>query len=413
MTTTTRPAAEGADAETLGLTHVASCSFLASRLAPSGAFFAALGGGVAVARIAAERGPRVGYGASLAAVVQTVALIGPARVSGPLTQALNAPIMGHLQARGASRAARVAAGLAIRYAHYVLVNVAFVLLVIGGLDEFVATYDRIAGFLRILPQGQAWAIGFTFALSIVYGLAFTIIQMLTYERALARWPAQPPQPGLRPPAGLLPARVSGRTWLALGLTAAAWIALLARLRWPVLGAVTAGLAVAVLATRAWRGGRDTWTIGLTLAVVLSVGALGPAVIGAVDWSGALQRAVRAALLVLTATWARQAIGTDGLREVARRILGWLGPLPAAREAAELTARLESDARLAPAGKDLLERLNVVELKPAPLADALTDWIVDESRTYRPPDDPGTAWAAPSPDDVGAPRAYPPPDGVAP
>lgn len=381
-----RPAApaSGADAEVLGLSHVASCSFLASRLAPSGAFWAALGGGVALARIAAQRGPRLGYGASLAAVVQTVALIGPARVSGPLTQALNAPVMGHLQARGASRAARVGAGLAIRYVHYVLVNVAFVILVIGGLHEYVATYDRVAGFLRVLPKGQVWAIGFTIAISIVYGLAFTVIQMLTYERALGRWPEPETSPGaLAPPTG--PGQHVGiGSVVALVLTLAAWVVLLALLRWPVLAAIGGGLAVAVLATRAWRGGRDTWTIGLSLAVVLAVGALGPALIGAVEWDGALKRAVRAGLLVLTATWARQAVGTDELREVARRILRRLAWIPSAREAADLTRRLESDARLAPAGKDLLERLNVVELKPAPVADALTDWIIDESRAYRPP-----------------------------
>ena len=49
---------------------------------------------------AQRHGLRAGYGASLAAVVQTVALIGPARVNGPLTQALNAPVVGRLQARG-------------------------------------------------------------------------------------------------------------------------------------------------------------------------------------------------------------------------------------------------------------------------------------------------------------------------
>lgn len=374
----------GVDTEVLGLSHVASCSFLASRLAPSGAFWAALGGGVALARIAAQRGPRLGYAASLAAVVQTVALIGPARVSGPLTQALNAPVMGHLQARGASRAARVGAGVAIRYAHYIVVNVAFVLLVIGGLDEFVATYDRIAGFLRVLPKGQAWAIGFTIAISIVYGLAFTVIQMLTYERALGRWPEPEEPPGALPPPTRPDQRVGLRTAVALLLTLAAWVVLLALLRWPVLAAVAAGLAIAVLATRAWRGGRETWAIGLSLAVVLAIGAIGPAVIGAVGWDGALKRALRAGLLVLTATWARQAVGTDELREVARRTLRRLGWIPSAREAADLTHRLESDERLAPAGKDLLERLNTVELKPAPVADALTDWIVDESRAYRPP-----------------------------
>jgi len=62
-----------------GLTHVATVSFLASRAAPSLQFFFALGGGIALARAARTRGARVGYGAALASMLQTVAVMGPAR----------------------------------------------------------------------------------------------------------------------------------------------------------------------------------------------------------------------------------------------------------------------------------------------------------------------------------------------
>ena len=160
------------DAARLGLAHVASCSFLASRLAPSGQFLLALGGGVALARAGPAHGLRAGYGASVAAMVQTVALIGPARFNAPLTQALNAPVLGRLQARGASRAARLAAVLGIRLVHYAILNVIFVALVVGGLDEYVATYDKIAGFLRVLPEGQTAAIVLTMLGSVVYGALF-------------------------------------------------------------------------------------------------------------------------------------------------------------------------------------------------------------------------------------------------
>jgi hypothetical protein len=90
--------------EATGLTHVATVSFLASRAAPSLPFFFALGGGMALARTAARCGARAGYGAALAAMLQTVAVMGPARINNPLTQAITAPAMGRLQARGAPHA---------------------------------------------------------------------------------------------------------------------------------------------------------------------------------------------------------------------------------------------------------------------------------------------------------------------
>ena len=83
-----------------GLAHVATVSFLASRVAPSLQFFFALGGGIALARGAAERSARTGYGAALASMLQTIAVMGPARINAPLTQAITAPMMGRLQARG-------------------------------------------------------------------------------------------------------------------------------------------------------------------------------------------------------------------------------------------------------------------------------------------------------------------------
>jgi hypothetical protein len=388
-----RPPESDAEGEVLGLAHVASCSFLASRIAPGGLqFWSALGGGMALARIASQRGPRVGYASSVAAIVQTVALIGPARVNGPLTTALNAPIMGHLQGKGASRAARLAAGLLIRYLHYLVVNVLYVVVIIGGLEEFTATYDRltdgvawVTGLVGIdakLPQGTAWAIGLLLVTSIFYGLIWTTIQLLAYERSLQRWPAPGHSPVGAPGP---PVRLGPRPAVVLALTIAAWAAVLISHDWLVLGAVGVATVLAILVTGTWRGRRSAWTLAAGLAAVLVVAALFPALIGAVDWGPAGQRAVRAILLVFTATWAREAMGTAATREVARRVLARLGFIPSLREAADLVGRLQSDERLAPAGKDLLERLNTVELQPAPVADALTDWIVDESHRYVPPD----------------------------
>ncbi len=363
------------DQRALGLAHVASCSFLASRLAPSGQFFLALGGGVALARAAATDGLRVGYGVSVAAMVQTVALIGPARFNAPLTQALNAPVLGWLTARGASRAARLASTLSIRLVHYALLNVVFVALVVGGLDEYVATYDKVAGFLRFLPKGETAAIVLTIIGSVVYGLAFSTIQVLVCERALANWPDG--TEGTVPSVPSVPNTARARSvFLAPSLVAIAWVALLGFLNWTTLAVVAGALVLAVVGTRARRAGRTTWTVGLALAATLAVGAMLPALLGAVDVEPAGQRALRGALLVLTATWARAFAGADGLREFARRIL-W-------GHARRIVGALESDARLRPAADDLIERVGAVEISPVPLADALTAWVATEARAYQPP-----------------------------
>ena len=83
-----------------GPAHVAVVSFLAARAAPTGGFWVALAGGVALARVAERRGARLGFGASIAAMLETVAIIGPARFGVPLTQAATAPMLGRLEARG-------------------------------------------------------------------------------------------------------------------------------------------------------------------------------------------------------------------------------------------------------------------------------------------------------------------------
>ena len=390
---TREPVRQDASASLLGLSHVASCSFLAARLAPSLQFWAALGGGIAVARAAAVHGVRAGYGASLAAVVQTVALIGPARVNGPLTQALNAPAMGALQGRGASRATRLAVGLAIRLLHYAVLNVIFIGLIVGGLDEYVKTYDKIARFLRVLPEGTAWAVGLTVVAAVFFGTIYTTIQLVVYERAFAHWPEHP-EPHAEAAAGA--AGPVERARLPVGpllLMAASWVVLLSGTQWARIGAVAAVLAVATLAGRAWRAGREVWTIGLVLAFGLALSALVPAILGAVDFADALPRAARAALLVCSATWLRAVAGAPGMRETARRGLRAIRRMPSAPEAAEITERLESDRRLVPAARALLAEINEVPQKPGPLADALVVWIAAEAAGYRPPA-PGEAPARP-------------------
>lgn len=364
-----------------GLAHVATCSFLASRLAPSAQFWIALAGGVALARAGARHGTRAGYGASLAAVVQTVAMIGPARVNGPLTQALNAPLVGSMVGRGRPFWAVLLACLSIRLAHYVLINVLFVYLIVGGLEDFVATYDKVAGFFRVLPTGTTAAIVFTVVAALFWGCFFSVVQVLAYRRALERWPAETEPEPAAPEAPLEEieelADPHRRTaaWPVVAVATVGIAALLTSTAWSVLGAVTAALTLAWLATRAfdWPATR----LGLILAVALAFGALMPAILGAVPWEEALARAARAALLVMVATWARAAAGPDGIRKVARATLS------AARlhVAAGLTAELSSDRRLGAAGRSLVDTLRPVEKDVLPVADALTTWVAAESARH--------------------------------
>jgi hypothetical protein len=94
---------------------------------------------------------------------------------------------------------------------------------------------------------------------------------------------------------------------------------------------------------------------------------------------AARRATRAVLLVLTATWLRGAAGAEGLREVSRRSLIRLRKVPAMPEAARVLDDIESEGRLAEAGRALEHQLRGIEKRPVPLLDAVVRWVVSESQ----------------------------------
>ena len=137
--------------------------FLAARVAPAGAFWIALGGGVALARAAQRFGARAGYGAGAAAMLETVAIIGPARFSGPLTQVLTAPMLGRLEARGVRPAAQVAACGAIRLAYNAALTAFFIWVIVGGVDAYAGSFDRLAELVPLWPGGSRGALVVTAA----------------------------------------------------------------------------------------------------------------------------------------------------------------------------------------------------------------------------------------------------------
>jgi hypothetical protein len=368
------------EAEAAGLAHVATVSFLASRVSPVFGFWIALAGGVALARVGQRDGARLGYGASLAATLQTIALIGPIRLNIPLTQALSAPLVGALEGRATPVRWQVLACAAIRLTHVGL-SVAFgVFVLVGGLDVYTKSYESLTGWTGFLPQGRTAVVVLTGVSLLVWTVFASVVQVLVYRRGLLGWPPAPAGEGARAPEP--PDRTAGRfdpRAVALG-AAIAFGLLVGSFSWPVLAAVTAWLTLAAVVGR---GDASVVRTGLVLAFVLGVFVLVFTFLGGLGADEAFRRALRALLLVLVATWLRAAAGAGGLREVSRRALGRLGRIPPAREAAALMDELGSGRQLGAAARSVLAILGSVPPRPMPVVDAVLGWVVEESRRFRP------------------------------
>jgi hypothetical protein len=156
--------------------------------------------------------------------------------------------------------------------------------------------------------------------------------------------------------------------------------LLVSTEWLVLGAVSAWLALA------WASAttdREPVPVGLLFAAVLGLGALVFTLGGGLGLDLALRRALRAALIVLVATWLRAAAGAEGLREVFRRGLGRLRAIPSLPEAVTVLDGIAAEGRLVAAARTLADRLRGVALRPLPFLDAVLDWVVGEAQAFRP------------------------------
>jgi len=365
-----------------GPAHVATVSFLASRAVPTGGFWVALAGGVALARVAQRRGSREGYGASIAAMLESVAIIGPARVSVPLTQALTAPLLGRLEARSVGPVLQALACGAIRLLHNATVTAFFIWVVAGGLDAYAGTYDALGGRLGA-DVGAGGALALTAAGLLGWAAFASAVQVAVYRRGLSRWRQSEEEPAEVTEADdgdarrFDPRAVSVAALVAFAL-------LLASTEWPLLAAVAAWLALTWVASRPDRAAVPT---GLALTGLLAGSALLFGLLGGVGVELALRRALRAALLVLTATWLRAAAGASGLREVFRRTLGRLRRVPSLREAVRTLDAIGSERRLLAAGRALAERLAQVRRRPLPVLDAVLDWVAHEAARFRPGERP--------------------------
>ena len=381
-----------------GPAHVAVVSFLAARAAPTGGFWIALAGGVALARTAERRGARLGFGASAAAMLETVAIIGPARFGIPLTQAATAPMLGRLEARGVALVPQILACAAVRLLHNTATTAFFIWVITGGLDAYAGTYDAIGRRIGI-EVGTADALAVTAAGLLAWAAFASTVQVLVYRHGLRRWDAAAAA-GVdarnvdRAISGKSSSRASDggreRRFDPRAVTLAAGVAfalLLSSTSWPLLAAVAVWLAVAWGAARP---DREPLPTGLVFAAILAGGALIFSLGGGLGLDVALRRASRAALLVLVATWLRGAAGAAGLREVSRRALGKLRRVPAAPEAAKVLEQISSEGRLAAAGRTLGGQLNGVKKRPIPFVDAVLSWVVKESRAFNPTPSPAHA-----------------------
>jgi hypothetical protein len=377
--------ATAAPAVPSGPAHVAVVSFLAARAAPAGGFWIALAGGVALARVAERRGARIGFGASVAAMLETVAIIGPARIGIPLTQAATAPMLGRLEARGWRPLPQILACAAIRLVHNTATTAFFIWVITGGLDAYAGTYDAIGRRLG-LEIGSADALALTAVSLLVWAAFASTVQVVVYRRGLAHWDELAAHDSdfddviggksQTREAGAAVARERRFDPRAIALAAAvAFGLLLASTAWPLLAAVAVWLAVAWLAARP---DKQPLPAGLVFAALLAGGAFVFALGGGLGLDVAARRAARAGLLVLTATWLRGAAGADGLREVSRRVLGRLRRLPAAPEAALVLDQIASEGRLAAAARSLERRLRGVPKRAVPFVDAVLGWVVRES-----------------------------------
>jgi hypothetical protein len=368
-----------ADEDTTGLAHVATVSFLGSRAAPSAPFWLALPGGVALARAAERRGLRAGYGASAAALLQTVAVMGPARINNPLTQAMTAPLLGRLEARGRPPWLQILVCATIRLAHYTALSALYIWVVLGGLDAYTGSYRTLTGWLGFVPQGEWAALAIAIVGNVIWAAIYSTIQVLVYRRALSDWPqaaARSAAPGAET-GWAMSGRFDPR---AVALAAAlATVLLLSSTAWTLLLGVGAWLAVAWAFSRA---DSSAVALGAGLGAMLAIGALTGALLAGLGLDQALRRGARAALLVAVATWLRAAAGPEGLREVFRRVLQSLRRVPGAPEASATLDGLDHGPRLVAAGRALAEALAVVPKRPAPVADAVTAWIAGEAAGFR-------------------------------
>ena len=84
-----------------------------------------------------------------------------------------------------------------------------------------------------------------------------------------------------------------------------------------------------------------------------------------------------------ATWLRAAAGSEGLREVSRRVLGRVSRVPSVGEAAGVMDQLGSGRQLGRAGREAAAAMQGVRPRPRPVVDAALGWVEAEAGRFHP------------------------------
>ncbi len=121
-------------------------------------------------------------------MLETVAIMGPARFGVPLTQAVSAPLLGAMEGRGRGPAAQFAVAAAIRLLSNAVGIAFFVFVITGGLDAYSGTYENLAGRVGI-SLDETGTLVLTALGLVVWGVLASAVQVTVYRRGLRGWPA--------------------------------------------------------------------------------------------------------------------------------------------------------------------------------------------------------------------------------
>ena len=340
-------------------------------------------------------------------MLETVAIIGPARFGVPLTQALTAPILGRLHARGVGFWPQLAACALVRLLHNAATTAFFIWVIAGGLDAYAGTYDAIGRRVGF-EVGTADALVLTLVSLLGWALSPARCRCSCTGAGCGRGGTRTTAPRGRPirrwwgigaANATIPDHRGRFDPRAVALSAAvAFALLLGSTEWAFLAAMARWLAVAWLAAAA---DPEPLPAGLAFAAILAGGrvhlrprrrararrraaarAPGRAARARATWLRAAARRRRAARGV--AARARSAparpVGDGGLRGARRA---------SPPRAASQTPRARSPRSSGEAPK-----------RPRELLDAVLAWVVRESRAFEPAHPAAAACRS-----VHAPRDY--------
>ena len=368
------------------MANVAALTFLAARAVPLG-WVVGVAGGVPLARAAQRHGGRAGYAAATASLVETMAIMGPARMGIPVPHAVSAPWLGVLHRRGRSLLTLALAGASVRTGYYVATS-AFSILVLIGLDAYVGSYERLREWLAFLPAGTGAALWLTVLMLVVWSLGAGLVQAWVLRRGLRDWDGYlgngeaDQVPSVPKPVWL----AHPRAGLLVSVALVGFVVTLAGTSTWVLGGVAVCLGMLWVMTRAEL---RTFGRGLLLALPLAVSTLAFGLVGGIGSEQALRRGARVALLVLIAVWVHRAAGSAGLRDQSLRLVRRLTRFPTLALAGTVLGASVAAGDFGGAARRLGRRVSGTARRPAAVLDACLAWLAEEStRLAVPAADPG-------------------------